>query len=162
MLKSNVCIGRKQIFSKKFDVKNIFFAKNSSFRKKIGFFSSKYKAVVINFHFRPHLLKSNIYVGRKQKKLTSKNTFFMKVLIKKTNFFLKIKRSSNKLSYETLFVENGRELFEIFHLRYYLGYGCAKTRFFAIKREKLRAFQNDLHILIQCVESFHLSYLTFL
>ena len=44
--------------------KYIFFAEISSFWKKSDFF--QWEAVVKGFHFKPHLLKSNLYVGRKQ------------------------------------------------------------------------------------------------
>ena len=57
-------------------------------------------------------------------------SLFVKIEIfweKIQTFSLKIRSSNNKLSFETLFVEIGRELFEIFHLRYHLGFGCAKN-----------------------------------
>ena len=60
-------------------------------------------------------------------------------------FFLRTRSSSNKLSFETLFIEIGWEVFEIFHRQYYLGSGCAKKRFFATKRKILGALQNNLH-----------------
>ena len=70
-------------------------------------------------------MNSNLCVGRKQnfpKKVDVKNIhfFFISNLWWKLDFF-NTRSWSDKLSFETLFVENSRELFEIFDFSYHLG-----------------------------------------
>ena len=84
--------------------------------------------------------------------------FFVKIFNwKKLFFFLKTRSCSNKLSFDTLFVEIGWEFFETLVLRYYLRSGCEK-RFFAIKQNFLRPHQNALQTLKQCTKTFQMRY----
>ena len=66
---------------------------------------------IIKFNLRPHSLKPNIYVGEK---LNFSKKKYEKLEIK--FIFSNFRRRSNKLSFETVFVEIGCE----FYLRYHL------------------------------------------
>ena len=105
-----------------------------------GFFRLKWIEGITNIHPRPQLLKSNMRVSRKQK-------FSKKVIVKKyilcENFknlkekkFLDIRRWSDKLSFEALFVQIGCEFCEILHV--YVSFRFWLHFFF---RDKTRNFE---------------------
>ena len=64
-----------------------------------------------------------------QKKLSKDNNFvnILKLLRKIIDLFLNIRRRSDKLLLETLIVDIGVELSEIFDFGYLLGSGCDKN-----------------------------------
>ena len=86
------------------------------FNFSVFIFYVKWIEGFINFHLRPHFLKWNVYVGREQNfsKKCRKNEFFLEILNwkKKHNFARNIRRQSDKLSFETLFIEIGWEFSE--------------------------------------------------
>ena len=60
--------------------------------------------------------------------------------ISKFTIFSHIRRKSDKIQCETLFVEIGWEFFEVFDLGYLLGPGCAKK----FLRNKMQSFEETL------------------
>ena len=111
---------------------------------------------------KPHLLKLNMCVGRKnkltKKNRNKKNIFFGKFWKKNYNFLLKKEAVSISFHLRPCLLKSDENFLKYLAFGTISRYSCAKKRFFTIQQNFLRAHQNALQIFSQCIKTFQMSY----